>query len=711
MARTNNLTNFLNDVATAIKQKTGNSTPIPASDFDTEILRIETVGTYQTKQLTVATNGNYVVTPDTGYDAISNVNINVSVSPILQNKTIRENGSYTADQNYDGLGTVLVNVPSGSGDVKLFDTVEHMQADQSPSEGDLAVVYREEVQPVTEESEFDSCVFPQTVVLDEAFTGSIYGRFGAVNPIVIFDGTVEMSSSRFRFRGRGESDNINVQYTSSDGITYTRTDGGEELQEFGTTIKWESWGDPFNNIIGNFMKIGGNYFDGLYKYAVGLVDSTKLYWCNVSDCTITWSETRNQVTSFVVNAKTNNYIDGNVLKQLIPDIQALYSATIKNVTFFLNTSDELCFVMTSGGGGENVLAYNKTSGNLPVGIGNVLGSPGREATLYKVNSSLTSFTKIRDISTVSSGAWEYTPLTDIKTIPITVYITGEATSSTRVSTSSNFDTTITNPIDCKSYYNCYLRASTQLNAISDYVYEKTFYGKNGVDIGTLGTTVSTVFNDVSAEIYAKIQNVYDDMTPLVASNNSKMAGLGTYIKLIPSKTDGTPLLDTSNVTNMSSMFYGCSSLTTIPLLDTSNVTNMAYMFYGCSNLTSIPLLDTKKVNTMNNMFYNCESLTTIPLLDASNVTDIGRMFSGCSNLTSIPLLATSNVTNMGSMFAYCESLNNESLNNILAMCANAVKITSNKTLKYIGLTEEQANICKTLSNYSAFITAGWTTGY
>lgn len=83
MARTNNLTNFLNDVATAIKQKTGDNTPIPASDFDTEILRIETVGTYQIKQLTVTTNGNYVVTPDTGYDAISNVNINVSVSPIL----------------------------------------------------------------------------------------------------------------------------------------------------------------------------------------------------------------------------------------------------------------------------------------------------------------------------------------------------------------------------------------------------------------------------------------------------------------------------------------------------------------------------------------------------------------------------------------------------------------------------------------------------
>lgn len=42
MARTNNLTNFLTDVATAIKTKTGDSTLIPASQFDTKIANITT---------------------------------------------------------------------------------------------------------------------------------------------------------------------------------------------------------------------------------------------------------------------------------------------------------------------------------------------------------------------------------------------------------------------------------------------------------------------------------------------------------------------------------------------------------------------------------------------------------------------------------------------------------------------------------------------
>ena len=113
MARTNNLTNFLTDVSSAIKQKTGDNTPIPASDFDTEILSIETGGNYQSKTLNVTQNGNYNLLPDQEFDALSNVNISVSVSPVLQNKTVTENGSYSADSGYDGLGTVIVNV-SGS---------------------------------------------------------------------------------------------------------------------------------------------------------------------------------------------------------------------------------------------------------------------------------------------------------------------------------------------------------------------------------------------------------------------------------------------------------------------------------------------------------------------------------------------------------------------------------------------------------------------
>ena len=40
--------------------------------------------------------------------------------PVLQNKTITENGTYTADSGYDGLGSVTVEVESSDG--SLFQT-------------------------------------------------------------------------------------------------------------------------------------------------------------------------------------------------------------------------------------------------------------------------------------------------------------------------------------------------------------------------------------------------------------------------------------------------------------------------------------------------------------------------------------------------------------------------------------------------------------
>lgn len=92
-------------------------------------------------------------------------------------------------------------------------------------------------------------------------------------------------------------------------------------------------------------------------------------------------------------------------------------------------------------------------------------------------------------------------------------------------------------------------------------------------------------------------------------------------------------IDSSQVTNMSSMFRGCSSLTSVPDMHTSQVTNMNSMFYNCSSLTSVPDMDTSQVTDMSSMFYNCSSLTTVPDMHTSNASDVTRMFYGCSSLT------------------------------------------------------------------------------
>ena len=84
------------------------------------------------------------------------------------------------------------------------------------------------------------------------------------------------------------------------------------------------------------------------------------------------------------------------------------------------------------------------------------------------------------------------------------------------------------------------------------------------------------------------------------------------------------------------------------------------------------------------------------------------MFSGCAVLTDVPQLDTNNVTAMKSIFGNCTSLSDESLNNILVMAKNSKVDSSNKTTTYLGLSTTQKEKIKTLSNYNAFISAGWT---
>ena len=74
-------------------------------------------------------------------------------------------------------------------------------------------------------------------------------------------------------------------------------------------------------------------------------------------------------------------------------------------------------------------------------------------------------------------------------------------------------------------------------------------------------------------------------------------------------------LDTSNLTNASGMFDGCSSLTTLGDLsgwDTSSLTDASYMFSVCSNLTTLGDLsgwDTSNLTRAQYMFGFCSRLS------------------------------------------------------------------------------------------------------
>ena len=93
-------------------------------------------------------------------------------------------------------------------------------------------------------------------------------------------------------------------------------------------------------------------------------------------------------------------------------------------------------------------------------------------------------------------------------------------------------------------------------------------------------------------------------------------------------------------TSCCSWFNEFSSLETIEGIEnfnTEEVTNMSKMFYGCSSVTSLDLssFNTAKVTDMSYMFYNCQGLTTIYVSDdftTSTVTSGSDMFTSCDKL-------------------------------------------------------------------------------
>ena len=176
-----------------------------------------------------------------------------------------------------------------------------------------------------------------------------------------------------------------------------------------------------------------------------------------------------------------------------------------------------------------------------------------------------------------------------------------------------------------------------------------------------------------------------------------------------------PSVDFSSITSMEQYFYG-SSLEYLPAIDTSNVTNMTYAFSG-TKIKTCPNLSSGSSTNVSRMFLNCTLLETAPQMDTNKSKTNTSMFQNCHYLKNVPVYNWSSISNgstaNSNMFDNCPNLTNESLNNIMASCITATKVTTSsyKTLAKLGLTQAQATTCTTLSNYQAFTNAGWTTGY
>ena len=174
--------------------------------------------------------------------------------------------------------------------------------------------------------------------------------------------------------------------------------------------------------------------------------------------------------------------------------------------------------------------------------------------------------------------------------------------------------------------------------------------------------------------------------------------------------------NTSNVTNMNSMFTNCSGLTSLDLrnFNTSNVTDMDSVFKGCKGLKSLDVssFDTSKVTDMGYMFQNCSKITYLNLsnFNTSNVKDMNSMFEGCNSLTSLDVSSfdTSKVTDMGYMFDVCKSLTSLDLSgwnmsNVTNTTDMFYACPNLSTIRMVGCNQTTINKIKAVKPSSATI--------
>lgn len=172
-------------------------------------------------------------------------------------------------------------------------------------------------------------------------------------------------------------------------------------------------------------------------------------------------------------------------------------------------------------------------------------------------------------------------------------------------------------------------------------------------------------------------------TPKATTNNNQITTIKYVNKVVASgaingmftsdsklkSIEGLNLWNTQKVTNMSTMFYNTSSISSIDLstFDTTNVTDMSAMFAGTSSLKTIDVstFNTSNVKSMASMFFKTHlSSINIDNFNTSKVTNMSAMFS-YSTFDSLDLshMDTHAVSDMSSML-YNTNINNLNISNI-----------------------------------------------
>ena len=212
-------------------------------------------------------------------------------------------------------------------------------------------------------------------------------------------------------------------------------------------------------------------------------------------------------------------------------------------------------------------------------------------------------------------------------------------------------------------------------------------GYSEVEVATSGVDINEYFKPTiqGGNDYTWRDSFIKFRSPLIVE------GTNGYYMFNDYAFETTPaLIGTEKLTSATQMFYGSNYLKYVQDFDTSNVTNMYSMFQYSSNLVTVPKLNASKVIVVANMFNNCNNLTNLGGLE-----NLGQAYDTTKS---------ANYSSYKLDLSYSKKLTHDSLMNVI----NNLYDIKSKGCNPQGLVLGSTNISKlSAEEINACTSKGW----
>jgi len=479
----------IEDIADAIREKNGSGSTYRPGDMASAIQALDTSGIHPTGTKQINANG----TTDVTQFASANVN----VQPTLQTKTATQNGTVTPDSGYDGLSQVMVNVSGGGGSGASANAVNFRDYDgtivQSYSAADFAALTAMPENP--SHVGLTSQGWNWTLVKAQAYVAK-YGRLEIGQMYITDDGKTRVYIHLEQGRTSpmlGVCPNGTVDVDWGDGTAHDTLTGTST-----SAVKWtpnHAYAAPGNYVIkltvtGSMEFYGissSNQYSGLLRYTSGGDYRNYVYQSAIQRV-----EIGSSVTSIGNNAFYNCYSLANIT---IPD-----SVTSIGNNAFYNCYNLASVIIpdsvTSIGNYVFYYCYNLASVIIPdsvTSIGNYV---------FYTCYSLASVTIPDSVTNISDAAFRNCYNLASVTIPDSV-----------------------TSIDNNAFYNCYSLANVTIPDSVTSIGSNTFNNCYSLASVTIPDSVTSIGSNTFQSCYGVAEYHLAPTTPPTLANTNAFSGI------------------------------------------------------------------------------------------------------------------------------------------------------------------------------------------